>query len=136
MGVLITFSLKKKKKSHIHWPIINFFWNIGLSLMKAPLWTQLQNTDKCIPTWPSFSVYIHGSWTLGRPYGVKPRCYWEHLGDSILEHFGNMMGTRHRSDIWNTSISQRCSKRSIFKYLKKIIIKIQRLENWPLYKLF
>jgi len=42
----------------------------------------------------------------------------------------------HSSDIRNTSISQRCSKRSIFKYFKKIIIKIQRLENWPLYKVF
>jgi hypothetical protein len=43
---------------------------------------------------------------------------------------------KHRSDIRNSSISQRCSKRSIFKYFKKIIIKIQRLENWPLYKVF
>jgi len=34
------------------------------------------------------------------------------------------------------SIFRRCSKRSIFKYLKKNIIKIQRLENWPLYKVF
>ncbi len=42
----------------------------------------------------------------------------------------------HSSDIRNTSIFRRCSKRSIFKYLKKNIIKIQRLENWPLYQVF
>ncbi len=42
----------------------------------------------------------------------------------------------HSSDIRNTSIFRRCSKRSIFKYFKKSIIKIQRLENWPLYQVF
>jgi uncharacterized membrane protein len=50
--------------------------------------------------------------------------------------FHKEVGKKHRSDIRNTSISQRCSKKSIFKYFKKIIIKIQRLENWPLYKVF
>jgi hypothetical protein len=43
---------------------------------------------------------------------------------------------RHSSDIRNTSIFRRCSKRSIFKYFKKNIIIIQRLENWPLYQVF
>jgi len=42
----------------------------------------------------------------------------------------------HSSDIRNTSIFRRCSKRSIFKYLKNNIIKIQRFENWPLYQVF
>jgi len=42
----------------------------------------------------------------------------------------------HSSDIRNTSIFRRCSKRSIFKYFLKNIIKIQRLENWPLYQVF
>jgi hypothetical protein len=53
-----------------------------------------------------------------------------------MHSYGESCTLGHRSDIRNTSISQRCSKRSIFKYLKKIIIKIQRLENWPLYKVF
>ncbi len=48
----------------------------------------------------------------------------------------NTANLYHSSDIRNTSISQRCSKRSIFKYFKKIIIKIQRFENWSLYKVF
>jgi hypothetical protein len=25
--------------------------------------------------------------------GLKPRCYWEHLGEQIWEHFGNFLGT-------------------------------------------
>jgi len=42
----------------------------------------------------------------------------------------------HSSDIRNTSIFRRCSKRSIFKNFLKNIIMIQRLENWPLYQVF
>jgi hypothetical protein len=50
--------------------------------------------------------------------------------------FYQSMWGLHSSDIRNTSIFWRCSKRSIFKYFKKIIIIIQRLENWPLYQVF
>jgi hypothetical protein len=46
---------------------------------------QLQNINNCTPTGFTFSVYIHGSWTLGKPYGTKPRCYWEQLGEHIWE---------------------------------------------------
>jgi len=28
-----------------------------------------------------FSVYIHGSWTLGKSYEIKSSCYWEHIGN-------------------------------------------------------
>jgi hypothetical protein len=71
-----------------------FFWNIGHSPNRSTsLDPQLQNINNCTPTGFTFSVYIHGSWTLGKPYGTKPRCYWEHLGERILEHFENLMGT-------------------------------------------
>ncbi len=40
-----------------------------------------------------FLVYIQGSWTLGKPYGIKPRCYWEHLGERIWDPDGNMLRT-------------------------------------------
>ncbi len=30
---------------------------------------------------------------MGKPYGIKPRCYWEHLEEHIREYFGNMLGT-------------------------------------------
>jgi hypothetical protein len=31
----------------------------------------------------AFLVKLQGSWTLGKPYGTKPRCYWEHLEERI-----------------------------------------------------
>jgi hypothetical protein len=74
---------------------IEFFW----SLCFGP---ELQNRNECAPLDFSFSVYIHVSWTLGKPYGIiKPRCYWEHIGSNAfgnslgtLEPFGNLMGIR------------------------------------------
>jgi hypothetical protein len=43
---------------------------------------------------PTLSVfYIHESWTLGKPYGIKVRCYCECLGSKQLEILGNLMGT-------------------------------------------
>jgi hypothetical protein len=33
---------------------------------------------------PPFSICIHDeSWTLGKPYGIKLRCYWESLGNNF-----------------------------------------------------
>jgi hypothetical protein len=40
----------------------------------------------------TFSVYIHESWTLGKPYGIKLRCYWECLREQ-LGNLGNTMRT-------------------------------------------
>jgi len=39
----------------------------------------------CTPLNFTFSVYIHGNWTLGKSYGIEPRWYWEHLGEHIWE---------------------------------------------------
>jgi hypothetical protein len=37
-----------------------------------------------------FAFYEHGSWTLGKPYRIKQRCYHlEHRGEYIWEQFGN-----------------------------------------------
>jgi len=33
---------------------------------------------------------------LGKPYGIKPKCYWEHLGEYIWEHDENTLGTREK----------------------------------------
>jgi len=73
-----------------------FYWIFFVSLLG------LQNRNKCAPLDFAFSVYIHVSWTLGKPYGIiKPRCYWEHIGSNAfgnslgtLEPFGNLMGIR------------------------------------------
>jgi hypothetical protein len=47
---------------------------------------QLQNRNKCIPQHHTFLVYIHESWNLGKPYGIKLRCYWK----SFKEQLGNL----------------------------------------------
>ncbi len=76
--------------SHIHWPISNFFWNT-----EQPQWKHLSGPPPCkIETnlHPWIIVYIQRSWTLGKPNGIKPRCYWEHLGECILE-LVNLLGT-------------------------------------------
>jgi hypothetical protein len=80
----------------IDWPITNFFGTIGHSPIDAPLWTPShKNKNKCAALWPTFSFYIHESWTLGKPYGIKLRCHWEQLENlGILmwtwwEHIGN-----------------------------------------------
>jgi len=31
--------------------------------------------------------------TLGKTYGIKARCYWEHPWGTQWEHIGNLMGT-------------------------------------------
>jgi len=33
---------------------------------------------------------------LGKSYGIKSRCYWEHLEEHTWEQFGNLMGTREK----------------------------------------
>ncbi len=37
---------------------------------------------------------------MGKPYGIKPRCYWEHLGENLgtlWELDGNKLGTREKN---------------------------------------
>jgi hypothetical protein len=49
--------------------------------------------------WSTFLVYIHESWTLGKPYKINLRCY---LGTSwgrtweVGEPCGNTLGTRKK----------------------------------------
>jgi hypothetical protein len=58
-----------------------------------PFGPRLQNRNKCIPKQFTFSVYIHESWTLGKPYGIKLRCYWECLREQ-LGNLRNLEGTQ------------------------------------------
>jgi hypothetical protein len=46
----------------------------------------LQNKIRCIFIYPTFSAYRYESSTLGKPYGLKLRCYWE----CLWEQFGNL----------------------------------------------
>jgi hypothetical protein len=45
-----------------------------------------------LSSWHTFSVYIHESWTLGKPCGIKMRCYWECLHEQ-LRNLRNLKGT-------------------------------------------
>jgi hypothetical protein len=53
---------------------------------------QLQNRISCAPLAIIFSFYIHGSWTLDKPYGIKLRWYWEH----VWKCDGNTLVTRKK----------------------------------------
>jgi len=80
-------------RSHMYWTIINFLRALGTSPIEALLWTPVAKTEATVlPLWLTFSVYIHESWTLGKPYGINLRCYWEHLG----EPHGKTLGTRQK----------------------------------------
>jgi acyl-coenzyme A synthetase/AMP-(fatty) acid ligase len=48
-----------------------------------------------------FSLYTSG--TLGKPYGIKVRCYWE-----LMEPFGNLMRT-HKEHLVNKGKKQKNS---------------------------
>jgi hypothetical protein len=49
---------------------------------------------ECLPLWPTY-IGEKGR-TLGKTYGIKARCYWEHLWRTHcepVEHVENVMGT-------------------------------------------
>jgi hypothetical protein len=64
-----------------------YFWIIGNAPNRS---TSLPSCKMKTSEYPKFIsaplnfiflVYIQGSWTLGKPYGIKPRYYWEHIGN-------------------------------------------------------
>jgi hypothetical protein len=61
---------------------------VAHNFTKKPYWLPI---NKCPPLDLTFLVYIQGSWILGKPYGIKPRCYCEQLGKQIWELDGNML---------------------------------------------
>jgi hypothetical protein len=61
--------------------------------IEAPLCTPTSKIEiNMLSYGPPFSTCIHESWSLGKPYGIKLRCYWESLGEQ-LRNLGNPMGT-------------------------------------------
>jgi len=65
-----------------------FFWTLGIPQIEAPLWTPSckKKKNKYAPLDFTFSVYIHGSWTSGKPYGIKPRCKLGTLWGNAFEN--------------------------------------------------
>jgi hypothetical protein len=91
MGALTFFFWEKR---HINWPITTFFETLGTPPpIEAPLWTPSSKIEiNMLSYGPPFSVSIDESWTWGKPYGIKLRCYWESLGEQLW-NLGNLMGT-------------------------------------------
>jgi len=46
-----------------------------------------------LPLWPT---YIGKGRPLGKTYGIKARCYWEHHWGTHWELEGNMLGTKKK----------------------------------------
>jgi len=49
---------------------------------------------ECLLLWPTYKG--EKGRTLGKTYGIKVRCYWEHpwgTHGKLREHIGNLMGT-------------------------------------------
>ncbi len=76
--------------SHIDSPINNF-WNIGHAPSRSTC--SYPNCKIGANMFCLISVYIQRNWTLGKTYGIKPKCYCKRLEEPIWEHFGNLMGT-------------------------------------------
>jgi len=62
--------------------------------VEAPQNRRFYEKMECLPLWPT---YIGEKWrTLGKTYGIKARCYWEHPWETHWEpreHIRNLMGT-------------------------------------------
>ncbi len=62
--------------------------------MEAPQNNRFYRKMEYLALWPSY-IGKKGR-TLGRTYGIKVRCYWEHPWETHWkpkEHIGNLMGT-------------------------------------------
>jgi hypothetical protein len=69
----------------------SFVWRIGPSPICLEYWVLLNRSNSLDPNCkietnalPLFSLY---TWelNLGKPYGIKLRCYWEHLEEQLEE---------------------------------------------------
>jgi len=56
--------------------------------MEAPQNRRFYGKMECIPLWPGR--------TLGKTYGIKLRCYWEHPWGTYWELEGNMLGRKEK----------------------------------------
>jgi hypothetical protein len=81
--------------------------------MEASLWTPICKIGTNVfSQQPTFSIYLHESLTLGKPCGIKLKCYWKHLKGTTWElgelfykknmmrtcwkHIGNKEGTKKK----------------------------------------
>jgi len=66
--------------------------------MEAPPNRRFYGRMECLPIWPKYTA--EKGRTLGKTYGIKERCYWEHpLGNTLGTHWEldrNMLGTNKK----------------------------------------
>jgi hypothetical protein len=72
---------------------------------------RLHGKMKCLPLWPSY-IGEKGR-TLGKTYGIKARCYWEHPWGTHWEP-GNILRT------WSNQL--RIEHELLFKWLKIVLL--------------
>jgi hypothetical protein len=63
--------------------------------MEAPQSRRFYGKMECLSLWPTYIGEKGG--TLGKTYGIKARCYWEHPWGTHWghrEHIENPLGTR------------------------------------------
>jgi hypothetical protein len=62
--------------------------------MEVPQNRRFYGKLKCLFLWPT---YIGEKWrTLGKTYGIKARCYWEHPLGNKLGAIWNLKGTKKK----------------------------------------
>jgi hypothetical protein len=77
--------------SQFDWPIAK---KHKVETTEAPQNRRFCRKMECLSLWPSY-IGEKGR-TLGKTYGIKGRCYWEHPWGThweLTEHIGNLMGT-------------------------------------------
>jgi hypothetical protein len=89
LGMLIAiFLMQKERHSLAHQQFFLEHWT-------CPHRSNLFGTrNKCVTLDFTFQFIYKGCEFWAKPYGIKPRCNWEHLCERIWEPHGNMMG-RH-----------------------------------------
>jgi hypothetical protein len=82
-----------------HWACPNISTSLDL---------QVQNKANVLLLEFTFVVHIHESWTLGKPYGIKPRCYCAYV--LLATYARTYLGTRRKKKHLSTcdGISKYC----------------------------
>jgi hypothetical protein len=65
-------------------------WPKKNGIVEAPHNRRFSGKMECLPLWPSY-IGEKGR-TLGKTYGIRVRCYWEHLWGTNWEPIGNLEG--------------------------------------------
>ncbi len=84
--------VKKRPNSLTHHWFCWEQWALSNRSTSMALDPKSQHKNKCVPLWPTFSLCIHESWTLGKLNGMNLNYYWECLWQQ-LENVRNLMRT-------------------------------------------